>query len=50
MVESILTMDQLHVSGSILMKLLIECDVTAGGPVCPQKHIAVDRKKTSHQV
>ena len=34
-------MDQLHVSKSILMKLLIEHDVTAGGPVCPQKHITV---------
>ena len=34
-------MDQLHVSESILMKFLIERDVTAGGPVCPQKHITV---------
>ena len=33
--------DQLHVSKSILMKLLIERDVMDGGPVCPQKHIAV---------
>ena len=34
-------MDQLHVSKSILMKILIDRDVTPGGPVCQRKCIVV---------